>query len=459
MSASRAFHLITFGCQMNEYDTEIMRSVLKDRGLREVSDAEQADLVLVNTCAVREGAEDRAVGRLQSLKSIKRERPDFLIGMTGCVAQEHGEKTLDRLPFLDMVVGTRDLLKVGLIAEEVWRTGERIVAVEDIDSPLPLPIRAVSTRARPLKATITIMLGCDKECTYCIVPKTRGAEWSRPFEEVMAEARQLVAHGYKEIMLLGQNVNSYRGLRADGSVCTFAGLLRAMDAMGAEMSERGEGDLLRLRYTTSHPIDASDELWDAMRDCPRVCDQLHLPVQSGSDRVLRRMKRLYKRAHYLERVAALTSRIPHLTMTTDFIVGFCGETDEDFEETLSLVREVRFDQAYTFMYSPRPGTPSAEHLTDDVPIEVKKERLARLIALQEAIALEKNEARIGNVVRVLVEGPSKRPEGWVSGRTEGDIVVNFPCEESMAGTIVEVEITEAGAHTLRGQRATNLARS
>jgi tRNA-2-methylthio-N6-dimethylallyladenosine synthase len=449
--SGKKFHLVTFGCQMNEYDTVIMRSVLTDRGMAETEDEKDADLILVNTCAVRDGAEERAFGRLNSFKPLKRQKDrDVLIGMTGCVAQEHGKKVLERLPFLDMIVGTRDILKIGNLAEQAWSTGDRFVAVDDIDLPLPLPTHVVD-RDRPLKAMVTIMLGCDKVCTYCIVPKTRGKEWSRPAAEVLEECGKLIAHGYKEIMLLGQNVNSYRGETTDGVVTDFPDLLRALDALGAKMEAAGEGSLERIRFTTSHPIDASDKLWEAMRDCPRVCDQLHLPVQSGSDRVLRKMKRLYKRAEYLERVASLRRHVPNVTLTTDIIVGFCGESDEDFEETMSLVREVRYDQAFMFMYSPRAGTPSAEHLPDDVPQEVKKERLQRLIDLQEGMAAEFNAAKSGTVERVLVEGPAKRPEGWMMGRTEGDVVVNFAGDADLVGRVVDVRITETSAHTLRGE--------
>ena len=463
--APRRFRIITFGCQMNEYDSDIMRGVLQARGLVETPEDDDADVVLVNTCAVRDGAEERAIARLESLRPLKKRR-DAILGMTGCVAQEHGAKILDRLPFLDLVIGTRDLLKVGNLIEEIWRTGQRVVSVEDIDSPLPLPVHVVS-RSRPLKAHVTIMLGCDKACTYCIVPKTRGREWSRPMGEILEEIRHLVLHGYREVMLLGQNVNSYRdrdarspfidaGLSAEPGIGDFPVLLREVDALGAriEAETNGEHRLDRIRYTTSHPIDATDALWRAMAEAPRVCPQIHLPVQAGNDRILRRMKRLYRREDYLQRVRSLRQHLPHAVITTDIIVGFCGETDEEFEDTLSLVREVRFDAAFMFMYSPRAGTPSAEHLPDDVPMEVKKERLQRLIALQEGIALEKNQARVGQTFPVLVEGAAKYPEGFASGRTPGDIIVNFPGDATqLTGHIVPVTITEASSHSLRGEPA------
>jgi len=460
---NKRFRIVTFGCQMNEYDSDVMRGVLTARGMTEATTDDEADVVLVNTCAVRDGAEERALARLEALKGLKRKR-ETVLGMTGCVAQEHGAKMLERLPFLDLIIGTRDLLKVGNLVEEVWRTGERIVAVEDIDSPLSLPVSVVR-RTRPLKAQVTIMLGCDKACTYCIVPKTRGREWCRPMAEVLQEVEQLIRHGFREVMLLGQNVNSYRdtvaqsrfvdeGLSAEPGVADFPVLLREVDALGAriEMETEGACRLERIRYTTSHPIDAHDALWRAMAEAPRVAPQIHLPVQSGSDRVLRRMKRLYRIADYLERLRSLRRHLPHVVISTDIIVGFCGETDEDFEQTLSLMRDVRFDSAFMFMYSPRAGTPSAEHLADDVPLETKKVRLQRLIDMQEVISEEKNRERLGSVQQVLVEGPAKYPEGYANGRTAADIIVNFPADaDALYGKVVPVRITEAGPHSLRGE--------
>lgn len=432
------FSIVNYGCQMNEHDAEIMEGLLVGRGWARAEVEDDADLILLNTCSVRGGAENRAIGRLESLRRVKVRRPEAVIAFCGCVAQEKSTEVLERYDHLDLVIGTRDYVKLPDLVEQRLNGGERMVVVDDIDKPFS--VNAVPVRKSPLKAFANIMYGCDNHCTFCVVPKTRGHEWSRPVEEIVDEVRGLVAQGYREVTLLGQNVNSYR----DEKKRDFADLLQAVNEV--------EG-LWRIRYTTSNPKDCRDRHIQAVAECDKVCENLHLPVQSGSNAVLIRMKRSYNRDRYLRQARLYREQNPVSSLTTDIIVGFCGETDEDFEQTMALVEEVRWDAAFMFKYSPRPGTVAAETLPDDVPPRVKQERLARLIARQEEISREVNASHVGQRFEVLVEGPARRGEGQLMGRTRTDKVIVFDGPESLTGSLREVEVTDAQGHTLFGRLA------
>jgi tRNA-2-methylthio-N6-dimethylallyladenosine synthase len=420
---------------MNDNDTEIMAGILQSRGLRRVNDPAQADVILVNTCVVREGAEDRAVNKMQNFAALKRRKPHLVLGVTGCMAQRDGQSLLERLPYADLVIGTRDLFKVGNLVEQVARTGERVVAVEDVDKPVFLGAEPVQ-RKHALKGLVTIMYGCNNFCSFCIVPMTRGRETSRPLPEIVSEIEGMVEQGYKEVQLLGQNVNSYRDGRHD-----FADLLAAVNAIDG---------LERIRFITSHPKDCSSKLIEAVASLPKVCTNLHLPVQAGSNRVLRRMKRFYTREHYLDLIRRCREQIPDCSISTDIIVGFCDETEEDFAETYDLIREARFDRAFIFMYSPRAGTKSAQW-HDSVPLEDKKRRLARALALQENISGEIHRSLVGTTQRVLVEGYSRKSQSEVIGRTMADRCIIFPGDESLFGQTLDVVVTEGYPHTLFGR--------
>ncbi len=436
MPSSPAYLIINYGCQMNEHDAELMEGLLRARGWRATGAEAEADLIVLNTCSVREGAENRALSRLESLRSLKRRRPGVVIAFCGCVAQEQGARLLERYDHVDLVIGTRDFGKLPDLAEQRRNGAERLLAIEDIDKPFS--IHTVPARASRLRAYVTIMYGCDNHCSFCIVPQTRGREWSRPLEEIAGEARRLAAEGYREVILLGQNVNSYRDERRRD----FADLLYALNEI--------EG-LWRIRYTTSNPKDCRERHLRAVAECEKVCEHLHLPAQSGSDAVLARMKRSYNRERYLRQAALFRELNPVSSLTTDLIVGFCGETEEDFEWTMDLVERARWDTAFMFAYSPRPGTLAAETLADDVAPEVKRQRLARLIARQEEISAEIQQAQVGRRFEVLVEGPARRGEGRMMGRTRTDKTVVFPGGEDLTGLLREVEIVEASSHTLFGR--------
>lgn len=435
MKQFQTFAVVTYGCQMNEHDSEIMAGLLANRGLTRTVDPAGADVVLFNTCTVRDGAEHRAYGRIDSLSSAKRANPEMVIAVCGCAAQDQGQRLLERFRHVDLVVGTRDYVKIDQLVDEVRRTGQRFVAIEDIDRPLSLPV--VPVRQSPLKAFVNIMFGCNNRCTFCIVPKTRGVEYSRPLEEIVAEVRGLAGRGYREVCLLGQNVNSY----VDERRHDFADLLHAINAIDG---------IWRIRYTTSNPKSARERHLRAIAECPKVMEHLHLPVQSGNNRILRGMKRAYHVERYRQLVAMYRDLVPGGSLTTDMIVGFPTETEEEFRDTLRLVEEMRYDQQFMFMYSPRAGTVAAETMRNDVPLEVKKDRLQRLIALQEQISIERNREEIGRVHEVLVEGPARRG-GDMMGRTRTDKTVVFPGDESLAGQLINVRIAGAWPHSLRGE--------
>jgi tRNA-2-methylthio-N6-dimethylallyladenosine synthase len=432
------FHIVTYGCQMNAHDSEIMGALLRNRGMQPTENARAADVVVFNTCTVRDGAEHRAYSSVQSLISAKRENPEMVIAISGCAAQDQGLALLEKFPHIDLVIGTRDYVKIDQLVDEVRRTGQRLVAIEDLDKPLSLP--TIPARASGLKAFVNIMFGCNNRCTFCIVPSTRGVEYSRPMVEIVEEVRRLVDQGYREVCLLGQNVNSY----VDDRRNDFADLLHAINAIDG---------LWRIRYTTSNPKSARDRHIRAIAECGKVMESLHLPVQSASNRVLREMRRAYNIERYRAIVAMYRELCPDSSLTTDMIVGFPSETDAEFEETMRLTEEMRYDSQFMFMYSPRKGTVAADTMVNDVPAAVKKERLARLIALQERIGEEINRAEVGRIHEVLVEGPARRYDDMM-GRTRTDKTVVFPGVATLAGQLVRVRITEGLPHTLRGELVT-----
>jgi len=431
----RTYCLVTFGCQMNEADSEYIAGILEARGWSPLDSEDEAEFVLFNTCVVRQGAEDRALARTERLKGIKQREPGKKIGICGCLAQQDGRDLLQRLPHIDLVLGTRALPHLANLIEELDRTGVPQVCA-DLDGD-PYDVAHDPKRGPGIVGRINIIAGCNKNCSYCIVPSTRGRELSRPAEVIFHEAQTLAAQGYRELLLIGQNVNSY----SDGETDLAALLRKVHDVEGIE----------RIRFVTSHPRDAKEDLFRTMAELPKVCESLHLPVQSGSTAQLRRMYRGYSRERYLMQIERLRHWMPEIALSTDVIVGFSGETDEDYEQTLSLMREVRFDSAFMFMYSPRRGTAAAAAMPDNIPLQIKKERLARLIELQEQISAEKNRAMIGRIVEVIAERPARKSPGAMTGRTRGDKTVVFPASEHYLGHTVSVRITHSNAHTLIGE--------
>lgn len=419
----------TFGCQMNARDSEKLLGILEKMGFEE-SDSEKSDLVLYNTCTVRDNANQKVYGRLGQLGSIKKKNPSMLIGLCGCMMQESAvvEKIKKSYPFVDLIFGTHNIYK---LAETMYNrlTGKKMVVdiqkeAEEIVEDLPVE------RKYPFKSGVNIMFGCNNFCSYCIVPYVRGRERSREPEEILAEIRRLVADGVVEVMLLGQNVNSY-GKNLKNPV-TFAELLRRVNEI--------EG-LERIRFMTSHPKDLSDELIQAMKECDKVCAHLHLPLQSGSSRILKAMNRRYTKEDYLSLVERIREAMPEISLTTDIIVGFPGETEEDFEETLDVVRRVRFDSAFTFIYSVRRGTPAAA--MEQVPEDVVKARFDRLLKEVQAISAEVCGRDVHTVQKVLAEVMDDHQEGYVTGRLSNNTVVHFPGDERLIGKIVDVYLEES----------------
>ncbi len=431
----------TYGCQQNVADGEKIKGQLAQMGFAFTQNAEEADFILYNTCAVREHAEDRIWGNVGALKNIKRRYPSVMIAVCGCMMeQEHAaERMRKSFPFVDLIFGTHAIHLLPQMMSDLLLNSRRVFLrgneKEDAEILEGLPL----VRDGNLKAWLTVMYGCNNFCSYCVVPYVRGRERSRSPEAVEAEFSQILGAGYKDITLLGQNVNSY-GKNLPVPV-TFAQLLRRLD--------RYDGDF-RLRFMTSHPKDASKELIDTIASSDHVCHHIHLPFQSGNDRILREMNRVYDRKKYLSLVEYIKEKIPDISLTSDVIVGFPGETEEEFEDTLSLIREVGFTSLYTFIYSPRVGTRAAK-MPDPVSHEEKSERMARLLALQEEIAAKRCGAMVGKRERVLVE--EKTPKGSLSGRTGGNVIVEFEGDESLVGSFCEVEITEAGNYILKGKLA------
>ena len=431
--------VVTYGCQMNAHDSEKLAGMLQEMGMTEAESRETADFVIFNTCCVRDNAQRRALGNVTWLKELKKTRPEMMVAVCGCMMQQKGmgEQILRQYPFVDVAFGTHNLYRFAQLMLQAVKNRRRVVEViqEDEGSiPENLPVR----RSSPHHAYITIMYGCNNFCSYCIVPYVRGRERSRASARIIEEARQLKEEGVKEIMLLGQNVNSY-GLDVEGEL-SFAQLLAKLDEVGIE----------RIRFMTSHPKDISDELIDVIAKSKHICHALHLPVQHGSSRVLASMNRKYTREQYLARVAAIRAKIPDMSLTTDLIVGYPGETEEEFEETCSLVGEVGYDSAFTFIYSPRIGTRAAD-MPDQIPEEVSSRRIQKLIAIQKENTRRNYAGYIGQVHSVLVEEASKRDEHQMAGKDEYNITVNFPGSKDLIGRIVRVRITSAGESTLRGE--------
>jgi tRNA-2-methylthio-N6-dimethylallyladenosine synthase len=432
---------------MNEADSERIAGLLTAEGLEAVDDPESADVVVLNTCCIRENADNKLYGHLGNLKTLKEERPGLQIAVAGCLAQKDREEIVERAGHVDVVFGTHNLHRAAELLHEATTADGPLVEIVDEHRPdaASMDARLPSERVSGHSAWITIQIGCDNSCTFCIVPIVRGPEVSRRMGDVVREAEELVAAGVSEVTLLGQNVNSYgRDLGAGQWSPRFADLLRAIDAVDG---------IRRIRYTSPHPKDLRDDTIAAMAECDAVCEQLHLPLQSGSDRTLKRMHRGYTAARYLTRLAAARAAVPDLAVTTDLIVGFPGETEADFARTLEIVDEAAFDAAYTFVFSPRPGTPAADMSADTVPAEVVAERMQRLTDLVARHALAHNETRVGQIEEVLVEGESKTNAARRSGRTRQGKLVHFDAAAAdvPAGTFVDVRIVRAAPHWLAGE--------
>ncbi|MCD9030711.1 tRNA (N6-isopentenyl adenosine(37)-C2)-methylthiotransferase MiaB [Luteimonas sp. Y-2-2-4F] len=441
----------THGCQMNVYDSDRMADVLAAaEGLELTDRAEEADVILVNTCSIREKAQEKVFSQLGRWKALKQGGRPVLIGVGGCVASQEGEAIVKRAPFVDLVFGPQTLHRLPELIRARREQGRPQVdisfpEIEKFDA-MPEP------RAEGPTAFVSIMEGCSKYCSFCVVPYTRGEEVSRPFEDVLVEIVQLAGQGVREITLLGQNVNAYRGPMDSGGSGGDAGEAQHAD-LGLLIRTMAEIEgIERIRFTTSHPLEFSDSLVEAYRDVPQLADFLHLPVQSGSDRILAAMKRGYTALEFKQKVRRLRAVRPGICLSSDFIVGFPGETDADFEKTMRLIEEVGFDQSFSFIYSRRPGTPAAD-LPDDIPAAVKHARLERLQAAINANARRIGEAMVGSTQRVLVEGVSRKSERELTGRTENMRFVNFPAPARLIGRFVDVTITEAMSNSLRGRLA------
>jgi tRNA-2-methylthio-N6-dimethylallyladenosine synthase len=429
----RRFVIETWGCQMNVHDSEKLAGLLGGLGYSRASRPEDADLILLNTCSVREKPASKVFDRLGTLRRLKQQRPDLILGVCGCVAQAEGEAIFRRAPYVDLVMGPRNIVQVGALIEQARRDGRSISLARD-DQTMMFPTSTTARTPGP-RAYVTVMEGCNKACTYCIVPFTRGREVYRPAADILAEAQELTRQGYPEIELLGQNVNAYHHGDVD-----FAGLLHQVDRLPG---------LRRIRFTTSHPGHLKRPIMEAMRDVPSVCNHLHLPAQSGSDRVLKAMNRGYTHSVYLSKIDQLRGLVPDIAFSTDLIVGFPGEDDEDFEATLALVREVEFDQIYAFVYSPRPGTAAAT-LEGIVPRQVAEDRLQALLALHDGIRLRRNHQLVGSVFEVLVDGPSPAGKATVKGRTRCNRIVHLPERVAEHRVFVDARIVRAHAHSLSG---------
>jgi tRNA-2-methylthio-N6-dimethylallyladenosine synthase len=441
---SKKLFIKTFGCQMNEYDSDKMADVLNAfDGYEKTQDVEEADVVLLNTCSVREKAQEKVFSDLGRLRELKLAKPDMLIGVGGCVASQEGDAIVKRAPYVDLVFGPQTLHRLPQMITAKQGTGVSQVdisfpEVEKFDHLPPARVDGVT-------AFLSIMEGCSKYCSFCVVPYTRGEEISRSFESVMTDIRELVAKGVKEVTLLGQNVNAYMGKMDDGELADFALLLSAIHAIP---------QIARIRYTTSHPLEFTQRLIDAYGKLPKLVSQLHLPVQAGSDKILAAMKRNYTAMEYKSIIRRLRAVRPDISISSDFIVGFPGETEDDFEKTMKLVEDVQFDGSFSFLYSRRPGTPAAS-LIDDTPYNVKLKRLQRLQRVLENQSTAISNAMIGTRQRVLVEGVSRKDDNELMGRTDNNRVVNFAGNKRLIGAFIEMDITQAMHWTLRGNVVTD----
>ena len=437
---TQKLYIQTNGCQMNEYDSDKMRDVLKaSHGLEVTQNPEDADVLLLNTCSIREKAQEKVFSAVGRWKKIKDKRPDIIIGVGGCVASQEGEAIQKRAPYVDIVFGPQTLHRLPELLNQALRGEQKVVdisfpEIEKFDS-LPEP------RAEGPKAFVSVMEGCSKYCTYCVVPYTRGEEISRPLNDVIAEIETLAQQGVREINLLGQNVNAYRGEMDDGDIASFSLLLHYVAAV--------EG-IDRIRFTTSHPLEFTDDIIEAYTEIPQLVSHLHLPVQSGSNRILSAMKRGHTREDYLQIMAKIKQARPGISLSSDFIIGFPGETDEEFEDTMRLIEEVGFDFSYSFIFSPRPGTPAAD-FEDGISMDVKKQRLERLQTRLTGMSQAISETMVGSVQTVLVEGVSRKNPLHMTGRTENNRAVNFAAHPRLAGQFVDVLITEALPNSLRGR--------
>ncbi|WP_075823430.1 tRNA (N6-isopentenyl adenosine(37)-C2)-methylthiotransferase MiaB [Clostridium perfringens] len=435
----KLFCISTYGCQMNEEDSEKLSGMLKSQGYERTENKEEASIIIFNTCCVRENAENKVFGNLGQLKQLKKKNPNLVIAICGCMMQQVGmaDKVLKTFPYVDIIFGTHNAHKFPEYLHRVLQEGVQVKEIlnkeEGIVEGLPID------RKSDVKAFVTIMYGCNNFCTYCIVPYVRGRERSRKSEDIIKEIEELVSQGYKEITLLGQNVNSYgKGLEED---IDFAGLLRKVNEVKG---------LERVRFMTSHPKDLSDDVIMAIKECDKLCEKVHLPVQSGSSRILKEMNRHYDREYYLDLVKKIKSEIPDVTLTTDIIIGFPGETEEDFLDTLSLCEEVGYDSAFTFIYSRRNHTP-ADKMENQIPDDIKHDRFNRLVEAINKKVVIKNKEYEGKVVEVLVEGPSKNDETKLTGRTRNGKLVNFAGDEKLVGELVNLKIVRAQPFSLIGE--------
>ena len=439
----KRLHIQTHGCQINQRDSERIVQLMRQMDYVPTDRPEEADLLLLNTCSVRDKAEQKVYSALGRWRELKQKREGLIIGVGGCVAQQEGEDLLRRIPYLDLVFGTQNIHKLPGMVRQAESAGGRPLEIDFYRDSSYMEEPAARTGIEGARAFVTIMQGCNKVCSFCVVPYVRGRELSRPGDNIVGEVQELVRRGVKEVMLLGQNVNSY-GKTSPGEL-TFPGLLHRINGI--------EG-LERIRFTTSHPQDLSAELIEAYASLEKLCEHLHLPVQCGSDAVLRRMRRGYTLAGYRDRIRRLRDRCPDVALSTDIIVGFPGESDGDFARTLEILEEVEYDDLYGFAYSPRPQTAAARFYPDDVPVEVKKERLDEVLRLQREISLKKNRKRIGLVEEILVEGLSKLKGNQIAGRTRDNRIVNAFGPDTLTGQIIRVRITGASANSLLGEVAT-----
>ncbi|MDT8405373.1 tRNA (N6-isopentenyl adenosine(37)-C2)-methylthiotransferase MiaB [Sulfuriflexus sp.] len=436
---TRKLFIKTFGCQMNDYDSSRMADALRDsHGLERTESPEEADVLLLNTCSVRDKAQEKVFSVLGRWNQLKQARPGLVIGVGGCVASQEGEAIRLRVPYVDMIFGPQTLHRLPEMLKETEQKHKPCIdisfpEIEKFDN-LPEP------RAEGPTAFVSIMEGCSKYCTFCVVPYTRGEEVSRPFDDVIAEVAGLAAQGVREVNLLGQNVNAYRGPMHDGDVADLALLIRYVAAIDG---------IDRIRYTTSHPQEVNDALIEAYRDVPELVSHLHLPVQSGSDKVLAEMKRNHTAADYRELIARLREARPDLSLSSDFIIGFPNESDADFEDTMKLIEDIGFDHSFSFIYSPRPGTPASD-MPDSVDLIVKQARLGRLQRRISEMAAAISDSMVGSRQKVLVTGPSRKDPNELSGRTENNRVANFKGDAALVGQFVELHITEAFPNSLRG---------
>ena len=433
-------YIRTFGCQMNEYDSGKMADILAaGEGYEKTDDPAQADVILFNTCSVREKAQEKVFSDLGRVRHLKQDNPDLIIGVGGCVASQEGAAIVSRAPFVDVVFGPQTLHRLPALIGARRKAGRAQVDISfpEIEKFDALP----PARVEGCTAFVSVMEGCSKYCSFCVVPYTRGEEVSRPFDDILTEVAELALQGVREITLLGQNVNAYRGAMEDGEMADFALLLEYVSEIPG---------LERVRYTTSHPREFTQRLIDAYQQLPKLVDHVHLPVQSGSDKILNAMKRGYTALEYKSIIRRLRAARPGVCITSDFIVGFPGETDADFEDTMKLVDDVGFDASFSFMYSPRPGTPAAA-LSNQVPLQVKQARLARLQARLNGLGCAINQSMVGSVQTVLVEGASRKNASELAGRTSNNRMVNFRGPLRLLGKLIDVQITQAMSHSLRGE--------